>query len=72
MWFTEKFLVPNSSVVMETAIEVIAPVHTPIMAVPMKREKLAGLRSKKKAPPIGATNATINAGLEIVYLLLEK
>ncbi len=56
---------------MDTAIQVIAPVHTPIMAVLMIRETLAGLRSKKKAPAIGVANAPRNAGLEIIYLLLK-
>lgn len=56
---------------MDTAIQVIAPVHTPIMAVLMIREMLAWLSSKKKAPAIGAANATRNAGREIIYLLLK-
>lgn len=34
LWFTPKFFVPNSSAVVETEMDVIAPVPMPIMAVP--------------------------------------
>jgi hypothetical protein len=30
------------------------------------------LTSKKKAPAVGAINTTIEAGLEIMYLVLDK
>jgi hypothetical protein len=35
LWLTLKFLVPKSSVVVETEMEVIAPVQTPMIAVLM-------------------------------------
>lgn len=68
----ENFFVPNSSVVVDTAREVIAPLHTPMTAVLMLRERLVLLTSKKKAPAVGAINATIAAGLEILYLALDN
>lgn len=69
---TLKFFVPNSSEVVETAMEVIAPVHTPITAVLMYKEMVVVLRSMKKAPVIGAISVAIHAVLETAYLLLEK
>lgn len=58
--------------VKETAMEVIAPLLTPIVAVLIWRERLVLLTSKKKAPVVGAINATIEAGLESVYLVLDN
>lgn len=58
--------------VVDTATEVIAPQHTPIMAVLKCRARLVLLTSKKNAPTVGAINATIEAGLEIVYLVLDN
>jgi len=63
--------VPNSSVVVETAEEVITPVETPITAVLMYRARLVLLRSKKNAHAVGAITAIIMAGLEIVRFPLK-
>jgi len=71
LWFTEKFFVPNSSVVVEIAVEVIAPVETPITAVLMYRARSVLLRSKKNAHDVGAITATIVAGLEILCFPLK-
>ena len=50
-------------------MEVIAPVQVPIMAVLIKREVYALLRSKMKAAACGTINTATNAGLEILCLL---
>ena len=54
---------------MDIAMEEIAPVQVPIMAVLIKREVLALLRSKMKAAASGTINIATNAGLEILCLL---
>lgn len=72
LWFTEKFLVPNSSVVVDTEIDVMAPVHTPIMAVLMYKAISVLFNSNKNDPAVGAINAAILAGLEILTLPLKK
>lgn len=53
-------------------MEEIAPVHTPITAVLVYKERLEGFRSMKKAPAIGAITVTIQAVLETAYLFLNK
>jgi len=58
-------------VVVDTATEVIAPLHTPIMALLMWSDRSALLVSKKRAPAVGAINAIIVAGLEIMCFVLE-
>ena len=59
LWFTEKFFVPNSSVVMDTAMEVMAPEQIPIMAVLMYRNMSFWFRSKKNDPDVAAISDTI-------------
>lgn len=71
LWFTEKFFVPNSSVVVDTAMEVMAPVQIPIMAVLMYRDRSFRFRSRKNDADVGAINATIVAGLEILDFPLK-
>lgn len=58
--------------VVDTEMEVIAPQHTPMVAVLMWSARLELLISRKKAPAVGAINATIEAGLDIAYLVLDK
>lgn len=60
---------PNNSEVTETAREVMAPEHIPIMAVPTNRQALVGLSSKKKVAAIGIMSNNIDAGLETMFLL---
>lgn len=51
-------------------MEVMAPVHMPIIAVATLRERVVLLRRRKKAADIGAIVIAIDAGLDITYLLL--
>lgn len=73
LWFTAKFLVPNSSGVAETAMDVIAPEHAPIMAVLVYKETAAGLRRRRRnAPAIGAIIVAMNPGLDTMHPFLDK
>lgn len=72
LWFTAKFLVPKSSGVAETAMEVIAPVQVPMIAVAMYKKRVVELRRRMKAPAIGAIIVAMNAGLDIVCPFLDK
>jgi hypothetical protein len=65
LWFTPKFLDPNSSLVADTATDVIAPVHVPMMAVLAYRKKLPGLSSRKKAAAMGAIRQAMDAVLDM-------
>jgi hypothetical protein len=65
LWFTPKFLAPNSSLVADTATDVMAPVHVPITAVLRYRKKWLGLRSRRKAPDMGAISDAMDPVLEM-------
>ena len=71
LWFTEKFFEPNSSVVVDTAMEVMAPEQIPIMAVLIYRDMSSWFRSTKNDPDVATINATIEAGLEILDFPLK-
>lgn len=56
---------------METAIDVMAPVQRPMMAVLMNMLALAGLSSSKKEPAIATIRTATDAGLDIACFLLN-
>jgi len=53
-------------------MDVTAPEHAPIIAVPMYRQRVLELSSSRKAPPIGAIITAMNPGLDTMYPFLDK
>lgn len=72
LWFTAKFSAPKSSGVADTAMDVMAPEHAPIIAAPMYKERVLDSRRRRKAPAIGAIMVAMNAGLDIIYPFLHE
>lgn len=70
LWFIEKLVAPNKSVVVDTEIEVIAPVHIAIMAVLIQRLVSLGLNRRKKPPHSAPISPTIHPGFDFINLFL--